>query len=892
MNLAQSVTEEVTNLPSGSNESKSYDVNSPSGTTGDQPGTCRAEIESGPAASGTSGADSLKLSGTDIDEDEQSESASALVSAERKPRLRIAPSAPNGNVGLPYVSVDAAGQAVTPARRAPVINGEIRIGRMYEKRGRFERLKNAGLSDLLQSDQLEDTVIEADGTTEFSVVDLDTHDWTQKPTAQYLDVIAADIFPEPDAWWITHGLGLKLVYVGPYHQSRALAAAFSAPSSFTVELLQHTRHPRSASTSDRHRGASCGPVHFTGANSNAEFEFRGVGRLTPEARQAALDDLGLEEGGRYDHDRCPIDPDTASDAKDCVHVLERGVFCHRCAAKGIHFRETTKAGYYPFTPAGSVDSTCLDQMAKHRVHWTHARIELEFRYPKFGPNVLRRAYERAISEWVPGDQLREMVFEPNLDFVRGDGLWLDSTRLEVTQLDNDAIEGMAYAHEMEERDGQEIVRLDTVRRATLKHRTPKGYSPIRPVRGISFRLEDPTIPILAPPKQKHKVELLASPLPLDEAFDQLEKAFPKVDRRYLQAVLAAVICADAKLGQPPMLTCRGPSGSGKEQHIRVAASFMGEVVQKLTLSDSDEAFKRQLGFTLAAGHRFLMFDEFGKTPGLAKKIKSILEISTWIQWRPLYENRLVSTPMHAALFFPCVTFPDFLCSSEEFVRRTQDVQLYRKLPDWRESSGGDAAQWRDRSPQNALIANSILTHTWRLCREVDYRFCSVAESLELGTLADSEPAMDPELLRQLYRHARGELASRVMFENNNTFSKGWIKMNDPALKAVVSAFVPLDEDNDIKKARVSAQNNLHAQAWNDILGIESPPILIQVKIHGSEWGYRFISGMRVMKGREQINEQLPPIPGDVKVDRDVATDRIEVNVELSLEEAMMQGGLK
>lgn len=169
---------------------------------------------------------------------------------------------------------------------------------------------------------------------------------------------------------------------------------------------------------------------------------------------------------------------------------------------------------------------------------------------------------------------------------------------------------------------------------------------------------------------------------------------------------------------------------------------------------------------------------------------------------------------------------------------------------------------------------------------------SVAEALGLGTLADSEPAMNPELLRQLYRHARGESNNRVMFVNHHTFRSGWINLNDPVAQALVSAFVPLDDEDDIKKARRIAQNNLQAQAWNDLLRIESPPIRMQVKVHGREWGYRFVSTEPAMKGREQMNEQLPPIPEDVTPDDTTTKEPVKRNHGPSLEEVMMEAGLK
>ena len=156
--------------------------------------------------------------------------------------------------------------------------------------------------------------------------------------------------------------------------------------------------------------------------------------------------------------------------------------------------------------------------------------------------------------------------------------------------------------------------------------------------------------------------------------------------------------------------------------------------------------------------------------------------------------------------------------------------------------------------------------------------------------------MDPELLRELYRYARGDLGDRAMFKNHHTFKKGWFNLNHPIPHALVSAFVPLDDEDDINEARRIAQNNLKAQAWNDILDIESPPMQIEVKIHGREWGYRFIAPGSGRKGFELLNEQLPPIPGDgdraEPAETSVTTNKtVENNEAPSLDEAMREAGL-
>jgi hypothetical protein len=145
----------------------------------------------------------------------------------------------------------------------------------------------------------------------------------------------------------------------------------------------------------------------------------------------------------------------------------------------------------------------------------------------------------------------------------------------------------------------------------------------------------------------------------------------------------------------------------------------------------------------------------------------------------------------------------------------------------------------------------------------------VADFLGLGTLADDEPGMDPEILKQLYRRARNDDGKRILFEKDPTFAKGWINLDSPSAAEIIAVFVPLDDVDDLKRARRMAQANLEAQPWNDVLGIDSPPIKCVVKIHGSKWGMRFQSAEPKLRGQEKLNEQLPPIPGDPQITRAV-----------------------
>jgi hypothetical protein len=755
----------------------------------------------------------------------------------------------------------------TPATEDPArstacmpMKGRLRLGQMRASRETFAPLTDPDLAQvLLQSDRPADTIIEADSDAEISIVDVDCHHWSTPPSHREMQAHLAAVAPMPDAAWISHGMGLKLVYVGPHHRDRALAAALSVPKSFTIELLQRTRHP--GSPSSQHPGKRCGDIVFGGTDPAAPFEFRTVGPPTDDQRQQALQELGLEEGGTYDHDRCPIDPAAASDARGCVVVLNGGIFCHRCAGHGVQARPHLKPGFLSFAQVVGGAETHLDRLAESRVHWRHAQLELQHHHPHLGLKLLEEAYRRTLEvRWGAGDPRISKVFDPDLDFVWSDAGWLDSLMFQVTRVDTDAANGLPYVlHVKTAPDGTATGVPDSVRRSQVKHRTPVGYTPVRPVRGISFGSAGGAIPIQIPPLPRYPIDLLRDPIPEAEAFDLLQQPFPKLDQRYLMACLAAGICSEAGAGQPPMLICTGPSGSGKERHIHLVASFFGQNLQKLTLTDDEEKFNRSIGVSVTSGRRFLIYDEMGKARNLAAKLPAILQISSAIQWRPLHENRIVTTPLGAAFFFPCVRFPDFLRSSQEFARRTFRAHLHRKLPDWAQTCGGDAGTWRDRNGQNSRLANSLLTHAYRLCRECNFHFGSVAGVLELGAITDGESALDPELLRSIYRHARDDDGRRVLFQNDPTFIRGWINLSSPAAERLISAFVPLDDD-DHKHAHRTAQNNLEAHPWNDVLGIDDPPITCRVKIHGTKWGLRFEAAEPAMKGMERINEELPPIP--------------------------------
>lgn len=274
---------------------------------------------------------------------------------------------------------------------------------------------------------------------------------------------------------------------------------------------------------------------------------------------------------------------------------------------------------------------------------------------------------------------------------------------------------------------------------------------------------------------------------------------------------------------------------------------------------------RQFGASTEEGRRFLVLDEAGKHPRLASLLKLVYQLGSTVSYRRLYKDASVTVPFRSAVYFPCVSFPDWLAQSGEFSRRCRLHRLFRTTPNWSTTCGGDSAAWRDRSADNARVANSLLTHAYRLCCGKDFIFDDVADELGASRFDAGDAGMSPELLRALYLHCRGELGTRVLFEDNGTFAKGWVDLTAPDAKRLVDQIVDADDgDGDLRRARTIAQKNLKAVDWGTTLGIESVPIAIEVKIHGSRWGCRFRDGRPALRGYAVLNEDLPPLPEPLK----------------------------
>ena len=767
--------------------------------------------------------------------------------------------------------------STTPDRGEVVIPGEVEIRPMRSNdAGDRVELREPTLRQVMERPpEHHDEVVEfRDNDKQVWVLDLDTHHLRDRPSAGQMSAVARCLSPCPDAYWVSHGHGVKGVYVGADAERKAIVAALSAPRWLTAEVATRTRHPLSYST--QHRGGCPSAVAYAGKDeSDGPVTF--VGPLSDDEAREAIDALGLEPGGRYGHDRCPIHPEADTQANQCVVVLDQVVYCHRCAGHGVSTGDGVRPGIFPLRRAIRSGKAPIETMAKACVHWTHARHVLRDAHPNLDGRLLERAYRIALTQTSKAgehDPRIPTVFDPDLRYVWGEGTWLDARTGAPIRLDEQQAKCLPTTRYLEIPNGDATraeAKSKPLRVSNVRTLGPEDHPPIRPVRGVALHRPPGVTPVVFTPPAP-KIELLRDPMPLDTAIEQLTGAFPGVDGTYIQTALAAMVCGECGEGLVPWLVVTGPSGSAKGEGLRLAGSFLGDEPIKLRLKNEDEKFYRELGTAITSGHRAIQLDELGKVRDLRSKMSQLLELGRVVHWRPLYGNGNVESVCRSAIFATSVTLPEFLLRSHEFQRRARHIRLPGKVGNWARTSGGDTAAWRGHRRENAHIANSILTHVYRMCREHEFHFGAVADELGVGHVGDEEHRLDPAVLRELYRHVCDADGDRTLFERDRTFVRGWIDvLNDPVAYSMLNALVPLEDFSDNPKYITSAlKNEIASIDWGGVLGIRQPTLVCELRVHGRKIGLRFRSDERKPRGQEVLNEQLPPLPNDPPADEKAA----------------------
>ncbi|NQU76462.1 MAG: hypothetical protein HQ546_09140 [Planctomycetes bacterium] len=498
-----------------------------------------------------------------------------------------------------------------PQRLETTIPGVVRVRNRTQPADTAQALERPNLRELLHTcpANMPEAIInlaEADAW----VLDIDNHEG--QLSRNVVEAHISTISPEPNAWFVTHRDGAKLVYVGDGARTAALIAAMSVPPALTVELKQDMRHP--LATYNLAPDKKAGEVHYVTEPYRPKSLLGLTARdVDPAQRDVWLAEQGMVIGGRYDHSHCPIAPEQESGAANPVVVYDTGVMCFVCRGHDRRFAQHLRPGFVSFAEL-TASTSRLVVMARNRVHWTHAKLQLTHYFPNLDEGLLKEIYETALHEMYADDDPRvPKVFSADLHWLRGEDCWLWANSLTIIpHVDDDFASSLPYCQALVVRENAEPkVTHDRARRHCLKHGRPDGYMPVRIIRPPLVEQPEGAI-ALSPLGPQYPIELLDDPMPEEEAFDHVGQSFPGLIHDFLMGLQVAVLCILKRGGRPPMIWPSGPTGSAKEQTTRLVGSFIGELVPKIAFLDDEEKFYRSIGTKLLAGHRILMVDELGK----------------------------------------------------------------------------------------------------------------------------------------------------------------------------------------------------------------------------------------------------------------------------------------
>lgn len=450
-------------------------------------------------------------------------------------------------------------------------------------------------------------------------LDVDYHERKHPPHESWLRVrVVADLAPRPFAWHFSRGGGLHLFYVRE--------GAFNADELASVAALAWRAIDPSAQVELKTgvRGAGDKETFFApGDVQDTSSTLRGWTERTDQddaARDEWLAQNEVEVGRRYGHTKCPINPTPGYESKgDPVHVMEGGVYCHRCQGEGRSLG-CRKPGFAPFAAiTGGTGATDLGSMIREITHWGHARYVLTRKYGM--PEVLaEKAYRAALKAYHHGssrEPLIPLAFDRDTQhFTRVGDTWVnleDNEPWENERKINATCSLLPAVNALDDK-GQPKAKAGTVAVFTQPHDLAhRGLPEIDRIHG--FRLTKPFLSHLSSaavvetfPKELRKAgdgRFLPQYVPgsrrmdVEKAWQLLEEALPGLDRQLLSLTICAIATAqETRLGTHPRLFVTGVSGSAKTTMPKIAAAIIGAKASDCAFNaSSGDRFRQHIGQT-------------------------------------------------------------------------------------------------------------------------------------------------------------------------------------------------------------------------------------------------------------------------------------------------------
>lgn len=728
-------------------------------------------------------------------------------------------------------------------------------------------------------------VIEWEGKDQLAVVDVDFHHapLDGRPSPQRLESLALRIRPRAALHWCSHGRGLHLVYQAQGGLTAAELAACAAVSILaaeplaSVEILSRTRHP----LYPRPDHPAAGAVHRNDQTEEIGELGRWLGREVNEAAiEQWLAERGLERNRRYDHSRCPINPAAASHGEP-VLVGETGITCFKCEADGVaHGRNAP--GRFPWTAlvSGGVPTRVFDA-AWHFTHWEHAKHIFAEELALTGE--LAKACYTAMMKVLngPHDPRVGEAMRRGRGLVRMDGFWAtpDMSRSHTRDGLSDRLAVLpAVLYVVTDDKGNQKLVVNRERLGIFRgvdDLSMYGYPPIQPIRGMRIASHFGTLQdreavraVVLPhrlkgPGKKQFRPTYRPPLermPQCEAEQIIAESFPGINFNYIRLLIAGRGCAEAGVGQEPKVAVSGPSGSGKNMTISVAAAFIGDGCCEAVWNPSVEEFHRSL-FTAMLQAGLVSSSEIVK---LARKrgvdarsaLNGLLNFGPGTMVRLLYTGP-VRMGYPSLVVVTDTAFPPEVVQDEQIGRRFTHVQLHRKV-DWQRSVRSGIANWRTFSRDHAEAANSIVSDVIDrfFAGPTPLCFEDIGRQLGFPLLLENDVGLDRFAeLRALFAACCDPRA--VQAPTSSWSGRGWKHIRREANDALSAAWRAVcDEfvENFTTSRRVEGAD------WGLVLGV-SATVEVDVSPRGkSSLAIRF----RVGDARSQemrVNEEICPLPG-------------------------------
>lgn len=469
---------------------------------------------------------------------------------------------------------------------------------------------------------------------------------------------------------------------------------------------------------------------------------------------------GWQPGDRRPHEECPINPGPSS--RSPIRLGDYAFTCYKCNQVWSYARAAGLVAY---------EQDRLREAAEALVHWHHAKFLVDHYWPdsvpkNLGTIDLRKIFWYALVRAIHAPRVEDdetllklvpRVMDPALLFVRSDsGAWLHSETFQPVELDKRAISALPLT-----RGHPATVILAS---------GPHDLQGVAPIHITPVSLETNSDKVIVETRPELKPEPYLSP---EEAYKAVEVAYPGVQRKNLRALLVAAVCA-RRSPVPIIMAAVGPTGSGKTTTPELAAAIMGGEVANLShevCSDRQDGVARAIGSAAASPQTTcIIVDEVDKiSRPRSTFLRPILNVKTFVTYRPLYSTGQVSVRLTCPLVFTSISAPDFYGDPE--VARRLTLLRYRYSVQWEQ----DPSDWVSLSPKAAA---SLLYHAIRDAERWSYNWRQVVVGLKLTPMTQEQVALPMEMRQQIastVRTATPSKAGRLA---------GWIDLTGHAARVI------------------------------------------------------------------------------------------------------------